>query len=1101
MPARSLIYQGINRAVTDYNSSGACEEMINLRPTGTGLAPVRSFTINVENSQYDCIFVHESSLGTNYIAIKINGYSIDIYRVSETGEVIGSKVGSLDITGASHISTDDINFAYTGNVFMISVCDREDEFFGAKEYMYDGAQYVEKALSIPSVSATFLVSNTIRGSYSVATNTAMSDAQLKELLSDSINKNESEDEYFCAGPVIVAVAYKTKGGDTICTNQFLFYDPTEAIQENTRNYYDSGRNAYHSIFENREPGTEEITSYSTWVGGIHLSLSLSVLSSWDDEKSIIDSVEIYCSRPSPIIDPYYKSLIEYGSGMNHSWYAYGKPASEMDLGDELLFLQKSIPVKEIINAPYNSYEFLLKFGGNVQTTSTTLEADAGETYRYGKMYAFNSRYHFFDSVTKTKIMMPNYRYYNSTASLVTRYCFVVFNDGMKDNTIFLGGSDTYKETGLQYIISSSSRIKKVILYERGVLSSVAHIFVMSPSNRYNYSINYGNEDETETLSPSSNIYETLIGEGAKSSIIIDESTAINVSEQYDPFVFLPLHSYAAPGKVVDIKQQMVAVRDVSYGDYPLNVFTNRGVYALLQGSGTVLYGAFRSVSNLISSSNSVSTEMGTFFLAAGSMWCISGSSTVLVSDALSMGPHKYIRDCSGYTSLSGMSGMSMQPYESIVPFDIFSQGARLAYNRKRDEIIVSHPSYDYSYVLSLKYRQWFKLSVPVRQDSVGSNIATTVPSSFDGETDAISLMNGYGGMFTAIIHVPGVRNYNYGIGFASITDKDALFEELTETWQEECEWTEMENVSFSYHNTGDGDNQIKVAATGIPYHPGITAEFRYTVLSDPTTVIYEVEKPFSFTERMNVVDLWEEEDEVRTPLTMEGETEYDRLSVSGGNYIIGASIDLGYRGTFTCSLRFTGSQMSSWDDIMDALNAKWQEDHGNDIASGVTFDYRSVTVSSVTKTRFLVDGIPYARTCTASISFGVFGGTIKTYDFLLSVATWQEGVKAQQLVHLQTRPFTFDYMYAHIHRIVSMTRADMPSGKTIIVALYGSDNLQDWSLLTYADRSNAKFSQIRTAPAARSWRYYTIVVTGDVPVDTDFGPFLVDYKMVDRRIG
>ena len=71
----------------------------------------------------------------------------------------------------------------------------------------------------------------------------------------------------------------------------------------------------------------------------------------------------------------------------------------------------------------------------------------------------------------------------------------------------------------------------------------------------------------------------------------------------------------------------------------------------------------------------------------------------------------------------------------------------------------------------------------------------------------------------------------------------------------------------------------------------------------------------------------------------------------------------------------------------------------------------------------------------------------------------------------------------------------------MIVALYGSDDLQNWTLITYAKRSNVTISQIRTAPAGRSWRYYTITLGGTVPTDTDLGPIMVDYKPVIRRIG
>ena len=79
---------------------------------------------------------------------------------------------------------------------------------------------------------------------------------------------------------------------------------------------------------------------------------------------------------------------------------------------------------------------------------------------------------------------------------------------------------------------------------------------------------------------------------------------------------------------------------------------------------------------------------------------------------------------------------------------------------------------------------------------------------------------------------------------------------------------------------------------------------------------------------------------------------------------------------------------------------------------------------------------------------------------------------------------------------------------------------QHWKLLAYAKRSGKTeydeqreelvdtplfLSQLRTTSSARSWRYYTVCIGGEIPVDTDFptdiGPVVVDYEPVVRRIG
>ena len=400
------------------------------------------------------------------------------------------------------------------------------------------------------------------------------------------------------------------------------------------------------------------------------------------------------------------------------------------------------------------------------------------------------------------------------------------------------------------VIARHAKVKSVTTQYYGVDRYYLAEYPMDESKRYNYSIYVSNESKAVSdarvpiYDPSQHL----------SAIIKEEPEAINVTEQYNPFVFKVEHSYLAPGAVLDIQPQMVAVRDVTYGDYPLNVFTNRGLYALLQGNGVVLYGAFRSISNLITTANSVPTEIGTFFIAAGNLWMVAGDNATLISDALNPGPHKFIRDSAGYQAIAA-GQYDVSELVSQVPFDEYVNGATLAYNRYRDELFVSNPDYNYTYVLSLKHRQWFKMSLALSQDVVGSDVAT--------------------------VPIGSVKN---------IVD---------------------------------------------------------------------------FTDELETVE--------DTPVSV--------------------------------------------------------------------------------------------------------------------------------LVHYQTRPFSIGYQYIHVHRLLSMIRANLSTDDLLIVGLYGSDNLQDWKLLSYASRSGIKISQIRTPSAARSWRYYTVCVGGYCPWDTDFGTTLFEYQPVVRRIG
>ena len=489
---------------------------------------------------------------------------------------------------------------------------------------------------------------------------------------------------------------------------------------------------------------------------------------------------------------------------------------------------------------------------------------------------------------------------------------------------------------------------------------------MEKSSTYNYSF-CADGGELKTEFDLDDELERALA--ANTNIVLrDEPDAMNVTEQYNPFIFNVMHSYLAPGKILEVQPQMVAVRDVSFGDYPLNVFTDRGAYALLQGDGEVLYGNFKSVSNLISIANCIPTESGTFFLASGAMWLIAGATTVLVSDAMSLGPHKEIRSCSGYASIA--KGIyDITGLESAVPFDEFVRGASLSYDRYRDEIIVSNPDYRYSYVLSLKYRQWHKISQSVYQPAAGNDIVMD-------------------------------------------------------------------------HSLVAGSVQIPTSVYGIS--------------------------------------------SVTVSLTV---------------------------GTTTYSVTHAVSQDETWEDIVSALHTEWGSQYGNTPMAGVlftTYTYRylnhhmPVTARGITVT--LPPSVKSADGVSGAVSYvesdvptqralTIF---IKNRAYDLSV---EDNTAGNMLVHLQSRPLGSLGLYIHVHRLISFVNSDLTSGGRLVLAIYGSDDLHTWNLLSYAERANVKVAQLRTPSAARSWRYYTITVGGIVPKDTDFGPLMLEYVPVGRRIG
>jgi len=910
MAVDNLIYQGINRTVSDYTGAKACEELINLRPTEGGLVPVKDFDTMMSNVAFRRVFVHHTTTGDNYLAVRIDDDACLMSLVEEDGDVL-TDLYSTPYLGGSTI--EGMHFATTGNILLLSLCDKEYGVYDNAAWTWNGSSYAKTEAKVPKVTVTPSAS-VITGQVSIVPLVKESEkADIVSAVENGINAAQENNPDLCVGPVIIATAFKTKDGKTFWTGNWMVYDPIPAVNADDRfflsamsswfrnpvyvnfGYYNVYDHAYSLIplTDNGTQGGYEVGQLDTiTVPGAKVTLTLSKLDTthpaydnyWNEDTSIIQSIEVYASKPVSMLDASGDAIGYYydGSGMTASLIVPQRSYDKMELDSQILYLQASVPLASLAQA---AQTITLSFGGNIQMTEDTLVADAGALRRYGRLLSYNARFHYYDSVAKIEIGMPSFTQTGSgateSADIFVRYADESGNEGL----YYLGTKGIYRSVSVSNtptleVISQSLNVKEVIIMITG--TGVWHVekYRMNPSGTYNYSICYEGPYDVGNAYQQS-LVQYLIS--AKSNRVVTdyEQDVVNVTEQYNPFVFLVEHSYKAPGNVIDVQPQMAGIVDASYGRDPLNVFTERGLYALTQGSANVLYGAFLPLSNLKSRRGAIPVEMGTFFLADGALWLVSGRQVTLVSEALSLGPHKYVRACPGYKKISGQDTSfsptpvvaspyyDVSPYLSSVEFKTFAEGGQLGYNRFRQELFISNASYGYTYVLSLKYRQWFKLSRRLWQDQPGGVIICTP----------------------------------YGTGTISVLD--------------------------------------------------MATEVNGTVLA-----------------------------------------------------------------------------------------------------------------------------------------------------------------------HMQSRPFSMGYQYIHIRRIVAMIRAKLSglTGQKLAVAIYGSDNLQDWKLLSYANREGGTdtsgtdpvddplyISQVRTAPSARSWRYYTICIGGPIQAGgdfhTDIGPVLVDYEPVIRRIG
>lgn len=1102
MPATSTTYTGINRTVSDFLPSGACEELVNLRPTDTGLRPVNPHHTLMTGVDFTHFWTHR--IGTRIcriVRVPVSSGSLYEYRwIDDAGQILQTLI--------TVPSDADDHFAILGNMVVISCKGTQQTYV----FRFLEGSYKAVTAETPTVNPSFSASGaelvTVSGAI-IDDNTT--DTAIREYIMSAANRIQEENKGLCFGTVLVALSWHTKDGEDY--NTFYWAKVDEAAAANRQKaattnvvsdfkYYDSANGGYLASADGALNNRKSLT-------GSKLTMTIPMVNGIDTDTTMLESLNVWVSRPMLPYDPATATITKRSEGAEvyKMIYMAPTPFTDNEPGKQLLYLQKRIPIADLVKGRY-TLEF--EFGGNLQTTNKTLEVDGGILTRYGKMLQYNSRLHYYDSVVKRGTWYKTDVFSSSYTSLGCYLYLTVQEDGA-DKIINIPGLFVLNSLKtLNDVIVPNMKATRLWMQKANTLSDIQYVD-LTPSDRYNYAHAFGADIETSSDTAP---LETARQNAFRDYIIENEYQDLNVTEQMNPFVFDVDHSYRFPGRILDVQTQIVQASDVAFGVEPLNVFTDAGTYALSQGTGTTLYGNINIVNNLVSEGNSVSTKYGTFMLAAGGLWLVAGRHTTLVSEALREGPHRdvaYNADYRRLTESNLLYHIEMEVPRPDVSFRTYvTTGATLAFDPYEEAIIVSNRDYKYSYVLSLKYRQWYKITGSLSQSSAGDSVVLELDTSATALTKAVSYL-----------HINAVNSYPAAtFSYVRVADFNEV---MTESPVQRASGFYLRflgegktTLTFYATNAGDyltydeGANQLNDALINADVDAYVVAYYEYfTVyigsrLSGYTTV---------------QIDVWPEHirtrDQIRT-FEVTPETNAGTVEMAAKNYGITGTITIG---TWSATWTIQGqtaiqtaniiagllnddpdspATASSYGGGTLILTARAEGSEGNNVPAPVISwpASTSVTTGGITYTQ--VNILPAIEYSSEAFSGG--GNTIIVDS--LNVIDLSQTVSGLVKVHLQTRPLSpGQYMYTHIHRVVQMVRSALGNTCNLTVSLYGSDDLKQWVLLSCAQRTNVNVSQIRTNPAPRSWRYYTIVVGGIVLRDTDFGPVLLDFTQSVRRIG
>ena len=252
-----------------------------------------------------------------------------------------------------------------------------------------------------------------------------------------------------------------------------------------------------------------------------------------------------------------------------------------------------------------------------------------------------------------------------------------------------------------FVSYPDSRAYKLVFQYQEPITEIDYntTIYLTPSRAYNFSF-WVKQSDPILIEGYGNITE---------SRNYKETNVLIASENSVPFYFPVETSYKVGGNIKDLSLMVEQITDSQTGQWPIVILTDKGIFALEQGSGIVLYSNLIPISNDICSAGSVQTPRGVVYISNRAVNILVGRNAANISAVLEGPIDTNIREDASFLLATASDELyDISDHLSIVDFRDYLVGAVLLFDTNKNEIIVSNVSYKYSYVFNLPSQSWYK---------------------------------------------------------------------------------------------------------------------------------------------------------------------------------------------------------------------------------------------------------------------------------------------------------------------------------------------------------------------------------------------------------
>ncbi len=691
-----LDFKGIIRNISPQNNTtGNCEEIINLRLHNNSLWTIGKKQPIIEKVEFTKVYVHKYGSFENFIGVKNNKVIWFATRKENKIEYTNQEICSI---------YGNIEFSQLHNILLI----KEDNTIS--KVVFEDNIYSITIIELPDIPDLGIILEKTDGivqndftPLNIHTNKYEEMEAAREMIRGLINKEKSKYPEYMEGYVFLCTTYQLfDGSETKPSTPILIkvgeYVPGLIGAESEPQYDGSDSNITANIR----------------VSDMKLQqLRVKVVNSLPEKfRDIVAQVNVYATPAYSFYDMdeiYPERVKEEAIAKDHIVVLEKKLKPENV--EKLLFYRVGS-----VDAIEESSE-MLTVKNETLTTNETMPVDAsGWINTSGNMFVYNNRLHLYN--IRQQLVESNMlgylwqvrKSFDQQGERRDMTAFVYLKVNGKKLVMRYDCVCTAKNSSTiefpQVLTFPDSRAYQIDFYDRYHNSTPVSI-KLKPSATYNFA--FGFPEKTEIIL---NVGTSQPDFPAISNRIEDSMNLI-VSEDLNPYYFPPEHSYLMPGEIINLAVNTEQISSSQVGQYPLYVFTTEGIFALQIGDGKILYSNVIPISSelAVKDSNILQTKYGVIFVTEKGLKLISGQEIIDFSEPLNGEIDLEVRNTPDYVRANNNEkSYNILPYLSAVPFFDYVREAVMGYDITEDEVIISNDHYNYSYVFSLKTNTWHKIT-------------------------------------------------------------------------------------------------------------------------------------------------------------------------------------------------------------------------------------------------------------------------------------------------------------------------------------------------------------------------------------------------------